>query len=117
MSEGGTLCAYPRIDKWKQGQRRLTASLACEYCGQMQTTLREAKAKLSEMVERASGGEEILIAVHGKPKARLVPVRPIGDQQNFATWAGVLRERPPRSTVKRADSSGEILKDLREERG
>jgi prevent-host-death family protein len=83
----------------------------------MQTTLREAKAKLSEMVELASGGEEILITVHGKPKARLLPVRPIEDQENFATWAGVLRERAARYTVKTVDSSEEILKELREDRG
>jgi prevent-host-death family protein len=32
----------------------------------MTTTLREAKAKLSEMVKRASRGEEVVITVHGK---------------------------------------------------
>lgn len=34
----------------------------------------EAKARLSELVERAASGEEILIARHHKPVARLVPV-------------------------------------------
>ena len=33
-----------------------------------------AKAQLSRLVERAAGGEEILIARAGKPMARLVPV-------------------------------------------
>ena len=33
-----------------------------------------AKARLSRLVERAAGGEEILIARAGKPMARLVPV-------------------------------------------
>lgn len=33
----------------------------------------EAKTNLSELVERASKGEEIVIAKAGKPKARLVP--------------------------------------------
>lgn len=33
----------------------------------------EAKARLPELVERASGGEEIILARNGKPKARLVP--------------------------------------------
>lgn len=34
----------------------------------------EAKNKLSELVERASGGEEIVVLKHGKPKARIVPM-------------------------------------------
>lgn len=33
-----------------------------------------AKARLSELVERASGGEQIILARNGKPKARLVPI-------------------------------------------
>lgn len=35
----------------------------------------EAKAKLSELIERAAGGDEIILAVRGKPRARLVAVR------------------------------------------
>lgn len=35
----------------------------------------EAKQKLSELVERASGGEKIGITRHGKLTAVLVPVR------------------------------------------
>lgn len=34
-----------------------------------------AKARLPELVERAANGEEIILARHGKPRARLVPVR------------------------------------------
>lgn len=37
--------------------------------------LYEAKSHLSELVERAAGGEEIVIAKAGKPKARLVPMQ------------------------------------------
>jgi len=36
--------------------------------------LYEAKSHLSELVERAAGGEEIIIAKAGKPMARLVPL-------------------------------------------
>lgn len=32
----------------------------------------EAKARLSELVERASGGETIILARAGKPRARIV---------------------------------------------
>ncbi len=34
----------------------------------------EAKAHLSELVERAAGGEEIVVARAGKPRAKLVPL-------------------------------------------
>ena len=40
----------------------------------MIATLKDSKAKLSSLVERASRGEEIVITVHGQPKARLMPV-------------------------------------------
>jgi prevent-host-death family protein len=34
----------------------------------------EAKARLPELVDRASHGEEIIIARNGEPQARLVPL-------------------------------------------
>jgi prevent-host-death family protein len=37
----------------------------------------EAKTSLSELVERAAAGEEIIIAKAGKPKARLVPLESV----------------------------------------
>jgi prevent-host-death family protein len=46
--------------------------------------LYEAKTNLSQLVERAAGGEEIIIAKAGRPLARLVPLnkrrgpRPLG---------------------------------------
>jgi len=33
----------------------------------------EAKSKLSELVERAGAGHEVVITRHGKPVAKLVP--------------------------------------------
>ena len=38
--------------------------------------LYEAKSKLSQLVEEAAQGDEIVIAKAGKPRARLVAVRP-----------------------------------------
>jgi prevent-host-death family protein len=37
--------------------------------------LYDAKTHLSQLIERAAKGEEIVIAKAGKPKARLVPFR------------------------------------------
>lgn len=34
----------------------------------------DAKARLPELIQRASQGEEIVIARNGKPQARLVPL-------------------------------------------
>ncbi len=39
-----------------------------------QVGMHEAKTTLSQLVERAEAGEDIVIARHGKPVARLVPV-------------------------------------------
>jgi prevent-host-death family protein len=36
--------------------------------------MHEAKTKLSQLVERAESGEDIVIARNGRPVARLVPV-------------------------------------------
>jgi prevent-host-death family protein len=41
----------------------------------------EAKARLPELVERASQGETIIIARHGEPQARLVPLEPAPRRQ------------------------------------
>lgn len=54
--------------------------------------MHEAKTKLSELVERAMGGEEVIIARNDVPKVRLVPI----DQPKrprFGHWAGLL---PPK---------------------
>jgi len=40
----------------------------------MITNLREAKAQLSKLVQRAAEGEEIIITVHGRPTARMTAV-------------------------------------------
>ncbi|MBV8192781.1 MAG: type II toxin-antitoxin system Phd/YefM family antitoxin [Alphaproteobacteria bacterium] len=37
--------------------------------------LYEAKNQLSSLVDRAAAGEEIVIAKHGQPMAKLVPAR------------------------------------------
>lgn len=63
----------------------------CDYNGHMIATLRESKAKLSELVERASRGEEILITVHGKVKARLSEARQATPAAMGKTWADELR--------------------------
>jgi prevent-host-death family protein len=52
-----------------------------------QINIAEAKAKLSELLDRALAGEEIVIARAGKPLARLVPVTPLAPRKPGA-WRG-----------------------------
>ena len=54
------------------GVLKIDALVQCDYSDHMTATLRETKAKLSEMVKRASQGEEVVITVHGKEVAKLV---------------------------------------------
>jgi prevent-host-death family protein len=53
-----------------------------------QVGMHEAKTTLSQLVERAEAGEEIIIARRGKPVARLVP---ISGTNSLARVAGALR--------------------------
>jgi prevent-host-death family protein len=82
----------------------------------MNVTLRESKAKLSELVERASHGEEIVITVRGQPKVKLAPVDAITEYNDFAAWSQTLREQAAKYTAKVSNSSAEIVERLREER-
>ena len=51
--------------------------------------LYQAKTHLSELVERAAGGEEIVIAKAGKPKAKLVPYQPAAEPRKPAHALGL----------------------------
>jgi len=83
----------------------------------MTTTLRETKAKLSEMVKRAANGEEILITVHGKVQARLtqpLPRRSRADNRKWARELAALRRKY--TTGKSSRRAEEIISEGREER-
>jgi len=50
--------------------------------------LYEAKTKLSQLVERAAAGEEIIIAKSGRPLARLGPLAKRTARREFGFLAG-----------------------------
>ena len=80
----------------------------------MIATLRESKTRLSEFVALAHSGEEILITVHGQPKARLLPVAE--RQSTSADWLrqlGALRSSLGRPSKSRKVSA---LDEVREDR-
>jgi prevent-host-death family protein len=80
-------------------------------------TLRESKAKLSELVERASQGEDVLITVRGKVKARLTRAAAPSDPSDRQAW--IERLKRIQKTYTRGEpkaSLDEILSDLRKDR-
>ncbi len=50
--------------------------------------LYDAKTHLSDLVERASRGEEFIIAKGDEPKARLVPLTKFGQPRAPGGWEG-----------------------------
>ena len=81
----------------------------------MVITLKESKARLSELVSRAEGGEEIVITVRGKPKARLSATRPaVLDAEKKAKWLADLAALRARGrTGRRGPTSDEIIDQIR----
>jgi len=53
-----------------------------------QVNLAEAKAKLSELLDRALAGEEVVIARAGKPLARLAPLARKQPREGRGAWRG-----------------------------
>jgi prevent-host-death family protein len=83
----------------------------------MYATLRESKAKLSKLVERASAGEEVVITVRGRPKARLCPI----ESEPHFEGAAFVRELETiqaqyRVRGKKASPSETIVSEFREDR-
>jgi prevent-host-death family protein len=52
------------------------------------SNLYDAKTKLSQLVDRAASGEEIIIAKNGVPLARLVPLREQDTPRRPGGWEG-----------------------------
>ncbi|MDP2999889.1 MAG: type II toxin-antitoxin system prevent-host-death family antitoxin [Bryobacterales bacterium] len=82
----------------------------------MITTLRDGKAHLSELVERASRGEDVLITVRGKVKAKLTRVEVTFDAKDRKAWIRELRALQRKHTVSSKTSSEKIFSELREDR-
>jgi prevent-host-death family protein len=59
-----------------------------------QVNLYEAKTNLSDLVERAAAGEEIVIAKAGKPRARLVRIERAAVERRPGRARGLIRIAP-----------------------
>lgn len=51
-------------------------------------TIHQAKTNLSKLIQRASQGEEIIIARGAKPVAKLVPVGAVKGKRQPGSWKG-----------------------------
>ena len=74
----------------------------------------EAKNKFSELLERVSQGEEIVITRHNQEVARLVPANRPSTQQIKAAIHGIL-ELQKRCVLNPPGKKKLTLKELREE--
>jgi prevent-host-death family protein len=80
----------------------------------------EAKTHLSALLERAEKGESITITKHGRPVARLVPVRgrPLPRKLTEAERAEIIeRFRAARESLGANMSTEEVVALIREGRG
>jgi prevent-host-death family protein len=68
--------------------------------------MHEAKTKLSQLVERAERGEEIVITRNGKPAVKLAPIASVA---TFASVRGAWRGQ-----VRLADDFDELPDDIAE---
>jgi prevent-host-death family protein len=83
----------------------------------MTATLRETKAKLSEMVRLVSQGEEVVITVHGKKMAKLVGLPKQAKKLDKKKWLAELSQlRRKYSTGKVGMTAQEIQDENRAER-
>jgi len=83
----------------------------------MIATLRETKAKLSEMVKRAADGEDVLITVHGKKVAKLVGLPKQANKVDKKKWLAELAHlRRKYSTGRVTMTAQEIQDENRAER-
>jgi prevent-host-death family protein len=73
-------------------------------------TLAEAKAQLSELMDRVEAGEEVVITRHGRPVARLSPVVPPRKPIDVEALAEFAKTMPPWRK-----SSAELIREMRDE--
>ncbi len=56
-----------------------------------QVNIHEAKTQLSKLIDRTSAGEEIVIAKHGKPVARLIPYHQVVTKREPGSLRGKIK--------------------------
>jgi prevent-host-death family protein len=70
--------------------------------------VRQARDRLSSLLERAAGGEQIVITSDGRPKAMIVRFRPMIHGQRWVSMRALRQSMPP------APDSAPLLRKLRD---
>jgi prevent-host-death family protein len=76
----------------------------------MDINLADAKARLSELVERAAAGEPICITRRGKPVAHLTAITPPRKKIDIKMLQAVTEGMP-----KQSESAGEFMRRIRDD--
>jgi prevent-host-death family protein len=93
----------------KTAKSWLASETAAAYGKRTEVSVREAKDNLSDLLERAANGEEIVITSDGKPKATLSRYRPRLTGKPFQPNWELLRSMPMTS------DSTELIRKMRDE--
>ena len=80
--------------------------------------LRESKARLSALVELAARGEEVVITVRGRPRARLCPMARVSslEQRGAVNWGKSLCAARATYSVGTQNTGTAIIDALRGDR-
>ena len=73
-------------------------------------SIADAKAHLSELVERASGGETVQITRRGKPVAQIVAAKAPRKRIDIAALRAMVEKMPMQ-----AEPAGEVIRRMRDE--
>jgi prevent-host-death family protein len=73
-------------------------------------SLADAKARLSELVDRAEAGEDICITRRGKPAVRLTQLERPRKPIDFEAWRKIRESMPMQS-----ESAGDFIRRMRDE--
>jgi prevent-host-death family protein len=73
-------------------------------------SLADAKARLSELAERAESGDDVIITRRGKPVACLTTARPERKRVDIEALKGLTSQMPPQR-----ESAGRFIRRLRED--
>lgn len=80
----------------------------------MIVSVRESKARMSELLAKAGEGEEVIITVRGQPTARIVPIKKKATPPDAKQWGEELRSRLAGAKWAPASSSVSIINGLRD---
>jgi prevent-host-death family protein len=73
-------------------------------------SLREAKARLSALVQAAEQGKETVLTKHGRPAAKIVPIEGGVDKQDKPSFAQLLMSIPHDLPIRRNRSRARSVK-------